>query len=221
MINYKNLSIIGTSHIAAESVIEVGTFILKERPAIVALELDKRRAYSMLNAEKKLSIKDIKHLGIRIFILNLIGSWVEKKLGERVGIKPGSEMKRAVECARTADSKVILIDQDIKITLRNLVKTPVLEVIKVIFDSIFGFIFRKDAVRIDLTKVPKKVLINKILKLVKKRYPYIHKVLIDDRNKIMAKRIIKIMEIYEKEKILAVVGAGHEDEIAKMVKNEI
>ena len=212
MINYKNLSIIGTSHIAAESVIEVGTFILKERPAIVALELDKRRAYSMLNAEKKLSIKDIKHLGIRIFILNLIGSWVEKKLGERVGIKPGSEMKRAVECARTADSKVILIDQDIKITLRNLVKTPVLEVIKVIFDSIFGFIFRKDAVRIDLTKVPKKVLI---------RYPYIHKVLIDDRNKIMAKRIIKIMEIYEKEKILAVVGAGHEDEIAKMVKNEI
>jgi len=46
-------------------------------------------------------------------------------------------------------------------------------------------------------------------------------VLIDDRNKIMAKRIIKIMEIYEKEKILAVVGAGHEDEIAKMVKNEI
>ena len=52
---YKNLTIIGTSHIAAESVAKVERTILKEQPAIVALELDRKRLMALLHPQKAVS----------------------------------------------------------------------------------------------------------------------------------------------------------------------
>jgi len=46
MIKYKNLSIIGTSHIAKQSLDEVKDIIEHTKPYINALELDKKRFYA-------------------------------------------------------------------------------------------------------------------------------------------------------------------------------
>ena len=221
MIKYKNLTMIGTSHIAIQSVGEVESFILKEKPGFVALELDKRRFFSLFYKERRLRLSDIKELGIKIFLLNFIGSWIEKKLGEKVGIKPGSEMKKAVECSKMVGSRICLIDQDIRITLKNLLKTPFTEFLKLVFDSLLGAVFKRDVIKIDLREVPKKSIINKVLSTIKQRYPNIYKSLIADRNKIMAKSLIKLMSLHKQAQILAIVGAGHEDGIIKIIKNEI
>ncbi len=115
---FKNLTIIGTSHIAKQSIKEVQIVILKEEPDIVALELDKRRLTALLSEKKsKITIKDIKHVGLKGWIFSIIGAWVEKKLGDQVGVSPGSDMVAAFKAARKAKAKVALIDQDIEITL--------------------------------------------------------------------------------------------------------
>jgi len=221
VIKYKNLTMIGTSHIAVQSISEVESFILKEKPGFVALELDKKRFFSLLYKERKLRLSDIKELGIKIFLLNFIGSWIEKKLGERVGIKPGSEMRKAIECSKKVGSRICLIDQDIKITLKNLLKTPFTEFLKLVIDSILGVVFKRETIKIDLRKVPKKSIINKVINTVKDRYPSIYKSLIEDRNKIMAKSLIRLMNLHKQASILAIVGAGHEDGIIKIIKNEV
>ncbi len=46
---------------------------------------------------------------------------------------------------------------------------------------------------------------------LKKRYPSIHKALITDRNKYMVKKLVKLIRAHPDKKILAVVGAGHEE----------
>ncbi len=98
---YKNLTIIGTSHIAKESVEEVEETINKEKPDIIALELDKKRMYTLLNKqEEKISFYNIFRVGIKGFFFSLLGAWAEKKLGKLVGVSPGSEMIEAIKLAK-------------------------------------------------------------------------------------------------------------------------
>lgn len=218
MRRYKNLIIIGTSHISPESVKEVEKLILEKRPDIVALELDLTRFKAMVyNEKRKLSLKDIKNIGIKGYLFNLIGAWVEKQLGKLVGVKPGAEMKNAVKAAIFAKSKIALIDQDIKITLRKLSKS-------ITWKEKFNFIadlisapFKKQ-VKFDLKKVPDKKLIKQLIKQVKDRYPSFYKVLIKERNEIMAKHLYKLM--HDNKDVVAIVGAGHEDEIINLIKKE-
>ena len=220
MMQYKNLTIIGTSHIAKQSLLEVERAIEESKPDIVALELDSKRLYSLMNREKsKISIYNIRRVGLKGFIFSLIGAWAEKKLGKLVGVAPGSEMKKAVMLARKNKLKIALIDQDIEITLRRFSKALtwkekwnfIADIVKQIFAG-------NREIEFDLTKVPEKKIIRKLIDKVKIRYPNIYKVLIEERNEVMAKNLEKIMEENEDKKILAIIGAGHEEDILNIIK---
>ena len=118
---YKNINIIGTSHIAAQSIRDVTKTIEKELPEYVAIELDRRRFYGLTHPMKrKLSLSDIRKIGVKGFLFNIAGAWIEKKLGKMVGVQPGTEMKTAVKLAKKHRLKLALIDQDIQITLNKL-----------------------------------------------------------------------------------------------------
>jgi len=223
---YKNLVILGTSHIAIQSVNDVKTLIEEEDPSVVALELDKKRFFGLLTRKKEhLRLKDIRKIGIKGYLFALIGAYVERKLGENVGMKPGSEMLTAIKIANQKGIKIALIDQDIEITLRRFSdEITWKEKFRIIFDLIKSLIFGKREFKklrikeIDLTKVPQKKLIKRMVREVKKRYPSIYKVLIEERNKVMAKNLKRLMK--EEKKVLAIVGAGHEEDMIKLVKSK-
>ena len=71
---------------------------------------------------------------------------------------------------------------------------------------------------LDLTKVPPKTLINRLMKKVKKRYPNLYAVLVEERNIIMANNLRNLLDANPDKKIVAVVGAGHEEEMIKLIK---
>ncbi len=217
MIIYRNLTIIGTSHIAKESIVEVKKNINEQKPDIVALELDRLRFEALFyNKKRKTSLRDIFDIGIKGFLFNLIGAYVENKLGKMVNVKPGSEMKAAIFAAKENKADIALIDQDIRITLKSLSKAfGWKERFKFLADLIRN-IFKREKINIDLTKVPDKALVKKLTGRIKKDYPSIYKALIEDRNKVMAKNLYKLMSTDKK--IIAVVGAGHEDDIIDLMK---
>ncbi|MCD4759637.1 TraB/GumN family protein [archaeon] len=219
--NYKNLQIIGTSHIARESIEKVKTFILEEKPDIIALELDKLRLSSLLNKrQKSVRFKDLKKIGVTGLFFNLIGAWIEKKLGKLVDTKPGSEMLIALKLAKKHTIKVALIDQDIRITLQRLSKQITWkEKFKFLFDFLIGSFHKKSKIEFDLSKVPEKKAIKKLTLEFKKRYPTLYQVLVVERNNVMAKNLNNLMYKNKEEKILAIVGAGHKEEIINIIKN--
>ncbi|MBN4049096.1 TraB/GumN family protein, partial [archaeon AH-315-M20] len=192
---YKNLTIIGTSHIAKQSLEEVERAIEGGKPDIVAVELDKKRLYSLFKKNQgKMRIYDITRVGIKGFVFALIGAWAEKKLGKLVGVSPGSEIKTAIKLAKKHNMKIALIDQDIEITLRRFSKSLtwrekwnfVVDIVKAVF-------MKQKQIEFDLTTVPSKKIIRKLVGKVKKRYPNIYKVLIEERNKVMARNLEKLM----------------------------
>ncbi len=218
MESYKNLIVIGTSHIAIESVMLVEKVILEKNPGIVALELDRPRFVALVSGKKrKLSFGDIRQLGLKGFLVNLIGAWVEKKLGEIVGMPPGSDMLKAVQTAQRVKADIALIDQDIRITLRRLNKAITWrEKLRFVWDLIKGLVLRKPVVKFDLRKVPSEEVIEKLMKKVRHDYPSFYKALVEERNEVMSKSLYKLMSLNKT--IVAVVGAGHEKEIVRLVK---
>ena len=220
----QNLIIIGTSHISIESVNEVKNFVEKDKPEIIALELDPKRYLSLINKDsvKRNALREILRLGIKGYFINIIGSYIEKKLGKIVGVKPGSEMVEAINLAKKYNLKLALVDQDITITLKKLSKeVRFREKFKIFKDILKGMFSKKQEVlKIDLRKVPSQELINKIIKKVRKDYPGIYNVLIKERNEIMAKALNKIINLNKDKKILAIIGAGHEKEVIRLIRNQ-
>lgn len=217
---YKNLTLIGTSHIAKESLKEVEKVIRKQEPDFIALELDPRRLHALLAKKKrKISIRDIRRVGIKGYFFALIGGWAEKKLGESVGVSPGAEMLKAVKLAKELKIPLLLIDQDIEITLRRFSQTLTWkEKWNFLVDLFNGFVLRKKIITFDLTKVPSQKIIKKLTKEVEKRYPNIYKVLVVERNHVMARRLAFIMKKEPDKEIIAIIGAGHEKEMLQLIK---
>ena len=230
--NIDNIHFIGTSHIARESVSEIESFIEKEKPFVVAVELDKQRLTGLLeNRTDRISLRNfplIRRVGLTGFIFAYIASLVQKKLGNVVKSKAGKDMLTAVNAAKKHDAKVALIDQEVDVTLKKLSKEMRFrEKARVVLDIIRGLFSRNMGTKelgiknIDLTKVPPDEIVEKVVEKTKGRYPSFYKVLIEDRNKHMVNKLFKLMLKFPEEKILAVVGAGHKKEMKEMLEKRL
>ena len=96
-----NIYVLGTPHISIESIKEVKSTFKEFNPDIIALELDPLRFQALLARKQKRSItKEIQFFGIKGFLLTLVLGYIEKKLGQKVKIKPGTEMLTAIKLAK-------------------------------------------------------------------------------------------------------------------------
>ncbi|HEY0196781.1 MAG TPA: TraB/GumN family protein, partial [Methanobacterium sp.] len=121
-----SLKIIGTAHVSDESVKEVKEIILETRPDVVAVELDLNRFQNLKmeasgqKQDKEFNIREIiKNDQVTMFLVSGFLSYMQKKIGDEVGVKPGAEMLAAIEAAEEVGANVALIDRDIQITLKR------------------------------------------------------------------------------------------------------
>lgn len=223
----ENLHIIGTSHVAKQSIHEVRSYIHEKSPDMVALELDKSRLYSLLYEQKgHVSISSISRIGLKGYFFALIGGYISRKVGRSVGVLPGDEMKEAYKIARKKQIEVYLIDQTIERTLARFSKKLTWrERWNFVVDFFRGiFFYKREAKRFgfdtwDMRKVPGDELIRRILMRIRVRYPNIYGVLIEERNQVMAAKLRRFMEQNPDKKVLAIVGAGHKEGMLKILRN--
>ena len=221
----ENIKIIGTSHIAKQSVDEIKSAVSAWKPEIVAVELDLQRATALMSEEKsKVGIGMILKIGVKGYIFAKIGQIVQQKLGKMVGVSPGSEMKSALELARKKKLEIALIDQPIGITLKKFSKyLSWKEKFRFFWDMIKGLISPRKQMKemglegFDLSKVPGKEVVKKLVNQMRKRYPNVYRALVSDRNKYMVKNIVKLLRKNPGKKILVIVGAGHEEGMQKLL----
>jgi len=226
MKTFHHLTLLGTSHIAQQSIQEVSQAIHQLQPHLIALELDASRYYALTHRKKrKTKLSDLPHIGLKGYLFASIGAYLQKKLGEIVHVQPGSEMLTAIKLAKQNKIKIALIDQPLQVTLKRFSEEFTFkEKLRFLADLFKGLFFRKRELKkyglnqFDLTKVPPQKLIRKLIRNLKKRYPSLYKVLIQERNQVIARNLFHLMQKNPQEKILAVVGAGHEVEIINLLK---
>ncbi len=215
----ENLYIIGTSHISKQSVKEIKAAFDEFEPEILGIELDRSRLASLLSTKKQhLRLRDIFRIGLKGYFFALIGAWAEKKLGDHVGMKPGADMLAGVKLAQKKKIKIAFIDQDIRVTLSKLSKGITWkERWNFVVDIFNAAILRKKEVEFDLSSVPDEKTINFMISKVKIRYPNIYRILVEERNVYMADQLNRLKRRFPDAKILALVGAGHKNEMMNLI----
>ncbi|MCC7575082.1 TraB/GumN family protein [Candidatus Woesearchaeota archaeon] len=214
-----NIKLVGTSHISPESKKKINSAFNEHKPDIICVELDKQRLQGLIDKNRKRpGIKAIKQLGFTGYLFAIIGGYTQKKLGNITGMAPGEEMLLGVTLAQRNKLRLELIDQEITKTLKKISKTPIKEKLKIILDIIKAPFQKKQRMKIDISKIPEEEFVKKLTKQVKERYPYIYKVIIDERNKIMAKKIFLLQRQNPTQRILAIIGEGHIEGIIEQLK---
>ena len=216
--------LVPTSHIAAESVRRVRETVEKEKPDCIAVEMDLNRFYSIRNEQASgSSLDSIRALGFTTFFVYFLMKKLQEWLGKKVGILPGSEMLEAVKIGESKGLTIAFIDQDIRLTFARMKMVGNIEMLKLIWFFIkgvtVGFLLSKvkKGEAIDLRKLPPNKLIKEVLSVFRKEFPGIYRVLITERDRHMAHKLKDISPRFKK--IVAVVGAGHEDGMKKLLKS--
>jgi len=222
MLRWKDLALLGTSHIAPASRQAVDQAFKRFRPGILALELDRRRFAGLLaGPQRPLRLSDIRLVGLKGWLLGVIAAWVERTLGRHVGTRPGEEMLQAARLAHAAGVPIALIDQDITVTLRRISQTLTWrERFRFIGEALTGLV-RRPELQFKLEEVPSERMLRKLLRQLRRGYPSVYRVLVTERNAVMARNLTGLLRRHPGTRVLAVVGAGHAKELLKLVRREM
>jgi pheromone shutdown-related protein TraB len=217
----ENLKIIGTAHVSEKSVEEVRETIINEKPDVVAIELCANRYYSMLaekNGEEKKdpSIKElIKGNNLTLFFVSSFLSYFQRKIGDDLGVKPGSEMLAAIEAAEETGAKIALIDRDIQVTLKRAMnQMSIWEKMKFFYGFIASFFAKDDEIE-DVESIKEGDMLEEVMEYFREVSPKAYHVLVTERNGYMAQRLLDI----DAENVVAVVGAGHKEGITECMNH--
>ncbi|MDR0316072.1 MAG: TraB/GumN family protein [Treponema sp.] len=118
----RDIHLIGTAHVSRESIDEVAQVIREERPDVVCVELDEGRYSSITQKEswERLDVSKVFKEGKGfLLIANLVLASFQRRLGNDLGVKPGEEMKTAIETAGELGIPYSLCDREVQITLRR------------------------------------------------------------------------------------------------------
>ena len=202
------LHIVGTNHVAANSTTKITKAFADYNPDVVAIELDTARLQRLREDNRDApSYKLISHIGFTGYVFARTAHFVQRRIGEYVGVMPGEEMLHAADLARNHGKPLHLVDQPMQDTLQALSHhLGFQEKMRMALD-VLRAPFTSPPVDIDATQIPDEETIQDIVAYIKKRYPGIHKAIIADRDAYMANKLASLLD--DGNDVLAVVGAAH------------
>ena len=220
LLDGKKILLIGTAHISQSSVDEVNTVINQVQPDTVCIELCSSRYQAMLAKDqwKNMDIFKVIREG-KSFLLfaNLIMTAFQKRLGSRLGVKPGAEMFEAANVAEKLNSELVLADRDVKITLQRTWRgMPFWGKMKVLGQLLASLFIREEISKEEIEKLKESDALSEAVKMLAEQSPEMKRILIDERDQYMAEKIRQSMG----KLIVAVVGAGHVKGLTAELENK-
>ncbi|MFO7984680.1 MAG: TraB/GumN family protein [Desulfatiglandaceae bacterium] len=211
----KQVVLLGTAHVSRESADLVTRVIDEAAPDTVCVELCESRYQAMTQKnrwENTDLIKVIREKKAFLLLSNLMLAAFQKKIGNKLGIKPGEEMLRAVQRAEAIGAEVELCDRDIRITLSRAWRLMGLWTkVKLLIQLVTSTVGASTIEEADIEELKKKDVLEALLMEMGDLLPELRQVLIDERDQYLAEKIRRAPG----EKIVAVVGAGHVPGIQK------
>jgi pheromone shutdown-related protein TraB len=212
----KEILLIGTAHVSRESIEEVRRIIREENPGIVCVELDRDRYNSMTQREswEQLNVfKVIKEGRGFLLMANLVLSGFQRRLGNELGVKPGEEMRTAVETAGELGIPCYFCDREVKTTLRRAwARCGLWNKGKLLASLISGAFSTEQLSEGEIESLKKGSELEGMMAELARYLPPVKSTLIDERDQYLAARIwqsIQGMAGPLNPRVTAVVGAGH------------
>jgi pheromone shutdown-related protein TraB len=205
----KEVTLVGTAHVSRESADLVEKVIEEEKPDTVSIELCQSR-YEAITQKRQWQdtnlLNVIRQKKAFLLLSNLMLAYFQKKIGQRLGIKPGEEIARAIKAAEAAGAQIHLADRDIRTTLSRTWRLMGLWTkIKLLVQFIISAGQLEDISEEDVEKMKQKDALEMLLLEMGESLPEIKRILIEERDQYLAYQIRNAPG----KRIVAVVGAGH------------
>ena len=208
-VNDREIILVGTAHVSIESIAEVENTIRTEMPDCVCVELDEGRYAAMMEKNRWESLDIIKVLKEKkgfLLLANLVLASFQKRMGLNVGVKPGDEMKAAIDIARELNIPTEMVDRPIQVTLKRAWAQNGYTGKSKILASLLAAAFSKEKLEAAaIEKLKQKSEMDAMLDEVALNMPEVKEVLIDERDVWLGTKIFQASG----KKVLAVIGAGH------------
>jgi pheromone shutdown-related protein TraB len=205
--------VVGTAHVSDKSVAEVREIIQRLRPEVVCVELCKGRydALTQDRAFRDLDVFKVVREGKTLYLLaHLALASYQRRMGEALGVKPGSELLAAIDAAREVGARVELVDRDIHITLKrtwaNLGLWKKSQLLTSLFIG-FGDDEGKAVTAEDIEALKEQRALSEMLSELATALPQIKEPLIDERDQFLMSGIEASAD--GAKDVVAVVGAAH------------
>jgi pheromone shutdown-related protein TraB len=216
----KEFKLIGTAHVSKESIEEVRNIINNEKPDMVCVELDEARydAITQNNQWEKLNLSEVFKEGKGFLVIaNLVLASFQRRLGSELGVKPGEEMKVAVEAAKEHGIPHSLCDREVHITLRRAWARCGLWSKAKLLASLMASAFTTEKLsEQEIENLKNSNELDGMMGELANYLPSVKETLIDERDRYLASKIWTSSPSAEtgSKRIAAVIGAGHMKGIA-------
>lgn len=205
----REIYLVGTAHVSQKSVEEVKRVIRELRPDTVCVELDETR-YGALTDEnrfRKLDIfKVIREKKVLFLLSSLVLSSFQRRLGVKLGVKPGAELMAGVKTAEEVGAELVLADRDIQATLkRSWFNLSFWDKLRLLNEMIASMFAREEITEEQIESLKDRDTISEVMAVLAEQMPRLQIPLIDERDRYL---MSKIQEAPGKT-IVGVVGAGH------------
>ncbi len=205
----KEIILVGTAHVSRDSVDLVAQVIETEQPDTVSIELCQSRYDSIRKRqqwEETNIVKVIREKKAFLLLSNLLLAAFQKRVAEKLEIKPGEEMMKAIESGEKVGAAIHLADRDIRITLSRTWRIMGLwNKFKLLFQFLLSMGDIDDISEQDVEKMKQADVLETLLADVGKSLPVLKDILIDERDRYLTEKI----RTAPGARIVAVVGAGH------------
>ena len=216
----KTIILVGTAHVSQESVELVKLVIEQEQPDGVCVELDAKRfeAISHPNRWESLDLKQIiRQQQLSTLIVNLVLASFQKRLGDKLGVLPGTEMLEAIRMAEKHNVPVTLGDRDVRVTMRRAWRnTPFWRKSLLVSSLMLGIFDTTEVSEDEIRNLKKQDVLSEMMKELGKEVPTLKVVLIDERDRYLARKMVEAPG----KRTVAVVGAGHVAGICQTIEQQ-
>lgn len=168
-------------------------------PEAVCIELDRKRLDAMLSGEYRTNLT-----------IPGIMSYIQRRIALSNNIIPGSEMLAAYKKSVMNGIPVFTVDDDADEIYAKIGKIPIKEKSLLLLESLFSIIFSR---RYSLDELVENE--EYMLEKFEKRYPYLYRYLVFERNRNMAERIVEIERKYGN--VLAFAGDAHLNGLKELI----
>ena len=217
----KELYLVKTAHVSKNSVEDVKEVIENVNPDAICIELDEDR---MSSITKKDNWRDtdivsiIKQKKVGFLMVNLILAAFQRRMAASLDTKSGGEMMAAIDIAKERNLPLVLADRKIKTTFSRIWNNlGFMEKAKLLTSIVMSIFDDEELTEEDLNNLKQADMLDAALAEVGKEFPMVKRILVDERDMYLAKKI----RTAPGKKIVAVVGAAHANGIVRHLEEDI
>jgi len=208
-----DLTLLGTAHISKASAQKVTELLRSGEFDSVAIELCYSRHRSIVDPDAlaKMDLFQVIREGKATMVAaSLALGAFQQRMAEKLDIKPGAEMRAAIEVADDLKMPVLLVDREIGTTLKRVYRrVGWWQRMNLIAGLMASVVSRHEVSEEEIEKLKEGDILESTFTQFAEEAKELYTPLVDERDRFMAARIRQEIRKGNHRRLLTVVGAGH------------